>query len=347
MEIIAGIMRESYLLFNEMSPYLLFGFLFAGILHIFIDTATIARHLGKNSTLSVIKAALFGIPLPLCSCGVLPASVSLSREGASKGAIVSFLISTPTTGVDSIFATYSLLGGFFAVFRIIASFITGTVSGLLTNIFVPDKNVSDPNLASEKCKLCKEHDSHQHSLLERIQGMLKYAFVELLSDTGLWLLVGILIGGIIAFFMPNDFISTYLASGWKAMVVMLLVGIPMYVCATGSIPIAAALMLKGMNPGAAFVFLMAGPATNAVSITIISKELGRRVAGIYLVSIAACSLALGWCMDLLWEHFASGSFEHAAHSSDMLPSWVKASCSAVLVTLIIYSLVKDSRKVRV
>ncbi len=214
MDIVSGILKESYDLLNAMSPYLLFGFFFAGILHIFFSSEVIARHLGKSSFLSVVKAALFGIPLPLCSCGVLPAAMSLRREGASKGAIMSFLISTPTTGVDSILATYSLLGGLFAVYRVIASFFAGVFSGVLANIFTRHEE-SLTEEKEEKCKLCDEREEHTHTAGFKIKGAFSYAFGELLQDVGKWLVLGIIIGGCIAYFIPEEFIHNYLGSGWQ------------------------------------------------------------------------------------------------------------------------------------
>jgi len=343
MEIIFGIIRESYFLLNKMSVYLLFGFFFAGVLHVFINTETIGRHLGKSDLFSVIKASLFGIPLPLCSCGVIPAALSLRKEGASKGAILSFLISTPTTGIDSILATYSLLGGFFALYRIIASFVAGVFSGVLANIFVRDEK-DVPDKKTDACKLCGNHEEHSHPVSHKVKEVFRYAFVELLGDTGRWLLLGVVIGGVISYFLPEEFIRTYLGSGWKAMVIMLIVGIPMYVCATGSIPIAAALMLKGMNPGAAFVFLLAGPATNAVGITVISKHIGKKALVIYLFSIAVSSVLMGLLLDSIWGVFHVGSADRVMRHTVLMPGWLDLGATVVLLTLIGYTLFQELNK---
>ena len=337
MDIITGILKASMILFEEMSPYLLFGFMFAGLLHVLVTPGTIAKHLGKRSSLSVVKASLFGIPLPLCSCGVIPAAMSLRKEGASKGAILSFLISTPTTGVDSIFATYSLLGGVFAIYRVLASFAAGVFSGILANIFDDDSAAqADPEI--DECRLCRSKKEHKHTVAEKVKMAFTYAFVELISDTGRWLLLGVLIGGVIAFFMPEKFIHDYLGSGWRAMIVMLILGIPMYVCATGSIPIAAALMMKGMNPGAAFVFLMAGPATNAVSMTVISRNIGRKALIIYLVSIALCSVMMGGLLDRLWDFFQMKEMGLLIVHRTFLPGWLKTGSMAVLIFLIAFNM---------
>ena len=340
MDIILGIIKESYFLLNKMAPYLLFGFFFAGVLHIFIKTDTIAEHLGKNNLFSVIKASLFGIPLPLCSCSVIPAAMSLRKEGASKGAVLSFLISTPTTGIDSIFATYSLLGPVFTIYRIIASFITGTIAGIAANIFRIDEAAYEKKDAP-KCKLCPDKKDHSHSTGYKIKGIFSYAFGDILKDTGPALILGVLIGGAITFFLPENVISAYLGSGIKAMLIMLLLGIPMYVCATASIPIAASLMLKGLAPGAAFVFLVAGPATNMVTMAVVARNMGKRSLVIYLGSIITGSLLLGSVLDKMYPYFyKTGTVGLDHFHMEMIPSWTGIASSTVLVALIVYNFLK-------
>lgn len=341
MNIIIGILKESYFLLNKMSPYLLFGFLFAGILHIFIDTKTISRQLGKTSLSSVLKASLFGIPLPLCSCSVIPAAMALRKEGGTRGAVLSFLISTPTTGVDSIFATYSLLGGLFTAYRIIASFVTGTLAGILANIFIKEEK-APLEKEEEECKICNAMEKHDHGILDKAKSAVSYAFGDLLSDSGLALAIGIIIGGMITFFMPETFIETYLGSGLKAMLAMLIVGIPMYVCATASIPIAVALMLKGMNPGAAFVFLVAGPATNIVTMTIVAKNLGQKALAIYLGSIIFSSITLGLLLDKIYMYFYQDQpMRLMLHHREETAGIFGISASIVLIALIVYNLLKN------
>lgn len=339
MNVITGIFKEAYLLFNKMSPYLLFGFFFAGLLHIFIDTKMIGRHLGKNDLASVVKASLFGIPLPLCSCSVIPAAMSLRKEGASRGSVLSFLISTPTTGVDSIFATYSLLGGLFTAYRVMASFVAGMLAGTLANVFIKERPGGVPR--EQKCKMCHEHmdEGHAHNAAEKIKGVFTYAFGDLLDDTGPALLGGMIIGGAIAYFLPESFIQTYLGSGIRAMFVMLLAGIPMYVCATASIPIAAALIFKGINPGAAFVFLVAGPATNIVTMMVVSKNLGFKALVIYLGSIVFCSITMGLVLDEIFRYFYKADFiSSLMHQRELVPAWLGLASSVILAVLILFNL---------
>lgn len=347
MEILSGVIKESYLLLEKMSVYLLFGFFFAGVLHIFLKEGTIGRHLGKNSFLSVVKASLFGIPLPLCSCGVIPAALSIKKDGASKGAVLSFLISTPTTGVDSIFATYALLGGVFAVYRVVASFIAGIFAGIFANISFKDELTPSPQDEERKCKVCcdKNHSHQEHSVFDKIKGVFTYAFGDLLKDVGKWLLIGIFIGGAISYLMPQEFITRYLSSGWQSMLIMLVIAIPMYVCSTGSLPVAAALMLKGLNPGAAFVFLLAGPATNSVALTVIAKEFGKKTVFIFLSSIIICSFALGTLLNYIWQFFDVNTLEHITHHTEIFPSWVRIAASIILLLCILYNAFPFSKKV--
>jgi len=336
-EIIIGILRESLLLFKDMAPYLLFGFMVAGILHVFVSLNYVAKHLGKNSFGSVIKAVILGIPLPLCSCGVIPAAVTLKKKGASKGSVISFLIATPITGVDSIMATYSLLGLVFTVARIVAASCTALIAGILTNIFVP-RGYHEHGIEKafdENCPSCNPSEGKPEEKRElSLTAYLRYTFYELMNDIWKWLVIGTLLGGIIAYAIPDTFINQHLGSGWIAMLLMLVVGIPMYVCATGSIPIAAALMLKGMSPGAALVFLLAGPATNAVTITVVSRELGRGATALYVACVAVMSIVFGILFDTVWFKLGE-AVPNLMSPMQMLPAWFETGSAVVLGVLIV------------
>jgi len=341
MDVIKGILIDSFKLFYEMSPWLLLGFLFAGILHVAFKIETIARHLGKNDFSSLVKAVVFGIPLPLCSCGVIPAGVMLRKSGASKGSTISFLIATPITGVDSILATYSLMGGVFAVFRVIASSITAIVAGLIANMaFVKDKQEKVKPLVEESCPHCNAEKTEQSNgfLKGKLYGLFHYAFIKSISDIWKWLVLGVLIGGAISFLMPDAFIHKYLGSSWISMLIMLIVGIPMYICSTGSIPIAASLLLKGMSPGAALVFLLAGPATNAVTMTVVAKELGKRAVIIYVGAIAVMSILLGILFDIIAKWVGISDFAKHIHS-EMLPARLHEISSILLGMFILFAIV--------
>ncbi|HPG38615.1 MAG TPA: permease [bacterium] len=334
-DFVFGVLKSSYVLLKEMAPYLLFGFLSAGILREFISTEQIARHLGKNSFGSVVKAALFGVPLPLCSCGVIPPTMTLRNAGASRGAVLSFLIATPTTGVDSIFATYSLLGPVFAVYRVAASFFAGIFSGIAANLFDSGSDGAGP-MPQPQAVVSRI----KPGLLSRIYKIFHYAFVELLSDIGKWLLIGIVIGGLITWLIPPDFFQSTFTSRWQAMLLILLVSVPLYVCATGSIPIAAALMMKGLNPGAAFVLLLAGPATNAVTITVISRYLGKKSTLIYLSTLIISSMGFGFILDFIWNRFDLAFTFHHQHNHQILPGWLNTSSAIFLTVMLAFVLVK-------
>ena len=277
---------------REMAPFLLFGFFVAGLLSVLIQPEVVERHLGGTGFTQVAKAALFGVPLPLCSCGVIPVGASLRRSGASTGATISFLISTPQTGVDSIMVTLSLLGPVFAVYRPIVSFVSGVIGGTLINIFGTEKdrdNDGNPKCVGE----CYTEASKNRSFVSA----LKYGFVTLPRDINKALIIGVIVAGLIAAVVPDDYFAALLGGGIASMLVMMLVGIPTYVCATASVPIAAALIAKGVSPGAALVFLMTGPATNAATITTVWKTMGRRAAGIYLGTVAGASIIAGLLID--------------------------------------------------
>ena len=283
----------------QMAPYLLFGFLVAGILSVFIKPEWVERHLGRRGLWSSVKASLFGVPLPLCSCGVIPVGASLRRHGAGKGATTSFLISTPQTGVDSVFVTWSLLGPVYAVFRPLAAFVSGVFGGMLVTLF-GDEDTPDANGAGTKAACdgacCTKNDGKS-----KARQVLEYGFVTLAEDIGPSLFVDLVLAGVISALVPTDFFAETLGKGIVAMLVMMALGIPVYVCATASIPIAAALIVKGASPGAAFAFLMTGPATNAATVTTIWKTMGTRTAVLYLVSVATSAMAFGLTLDFIFR----------------------------------------------
>jgi len=275
MELIKEYFIALFNLTADMAPYLLLGFLFAGILKVFLPTNLMNKYLGKNSFSSVLNASILGIPLPLCSCGVLPAGISLNKNGASKGASVSFLISTPQTGVDSILVTWSMLGLPFAIIRPIAALFTGLFGGLLTN------KIEKEDVHSAQTETNVSSIKQKASFKE----IFRYAFVEMLNDIAKWLIIGLLIAAFIEVLLPDNFFQDFKISGILGMIIILAASIPLYICATSSVPIAAVLLLKGISPGALLVFLMAGPATNAAAITVIGQNLGKKTLAIYLTSL--------------------------------------------------------------
>ncbi|UCG35489.1 MAG: permease, partial [Candidatus Omnitrophota bacterium] len=283
MSVIINFFKESISLWLEVSPYLLLGMTFAGLLHILIGKAFISHQLGKGGLSSIVKSTAIGIPLPVCSCGVIPLAASLRKDGAHKSSVLSFLVSTPTTGVDSIFATYSLMGPLFAIFRPLGALIAGIFLGTIDYVVEGKK---------EKLTAMPEHFHHKMKASHKVKEFFRYSFREIPEDIGAWLLIGTLLGGAIAAFVPKELFSQYISFPFDFLVA-LIIGIPLYVCATGSIPIAASLIAKGFSPGAALVFLIAGPATNAITLSFVRVKLGRKSFNLYLISIILVSILLG------------------------------------------------------
>ncbi len=287
--------------------------------------------MGKNSFKSVFNAALLGVPLPLCSCGVIPTGISFYKHGASKASTVSFLISTPQTGVDSIFVTYSMLGLPLAIIRPIVAFITGLFGGMVT------KKI-DPELPDAVLSDNDKEEELPDGLFAKVKEMFRYSFLEFLQDISNWLVIGLLIAALISVIVPDDFFANKIPNDFLGMLVILVISIPVYICATASVPVAAVLMLKGLSPGAALVLLMAGPATNAATITMIGKVLGKKSLIGYLGAIITGALLSGLMIDyfLPAQWFSvSQYFGHMSHDHSMLPAWLKIGSAITLSLLII------------
>lgn len=319
----------------EMAPYLLLGFGIAGLLYAFVPGKFYQNHLSRPGVGSVIKAALIGVPLPLCSCGVLPTAVSLRRNGASRGATTSFLIATPQTGIDSIAATYSLLGPAFAIIRPVAALITAFVGGMLVN----REDKSDTN--DEDSDVDTIDAPTATGFGGKLLGALKYGYVDMVQNIGKWLIIGLVIAAAITVFIPDGFFTFFAAYPLLSMIAVVIVAVPMYVCSTGSIPIALSLMLKGLSPGAAFVLLMAGPAANFASIIIVGKSLGKKAAAIYLGTIILGAIAIGMIIDMFMPRgwfpmsMVAGT-THCHLNVGLFPGL----CSLLLIILLINALIR-------
>ena len=320
-----------------MSPYLLLGFLIAGVLHVFVPKRFYAKYLSRDNKWSVLWAALLGVPLPLCSCGVIPTAVGLKNEGASKGAVASFLIATPQTGIDSILATFSLMGLGFAVVRPVAALVTGVCGGLLVNRFAG----GGTTVAPTDCTCAVERGN-------RLWRVLKYAYFDMIQDIGLRLLIGLIVAALINVVVPDEFFLSFGKQPLLQMLVILVVAVPMYICSTGSIPVAAALMMKGLSPGAALVMLMAGPAVNIASILVVKKTMGNRFTWIYLLTIVGFSIIFGLIINAIGVgadivptcgevHGACCTAESAVPFSGD-GGVFRAICSALLILFIITAL---------
>lgn len=324
-EIIGVYVHELVGLVNEMAPYLLLGFLFAGVLRVVFPRQVISRYMGQNNFRSVFNAALLGVPMPLCSCGVLPAGIGFYRNGASRGPTISFLISTPQTGVDSILATYSLLGLPLAIIRPVVALFTGLFGGILGNAV-------EKNGEEDKVKKGSGEENYERSVKE----LFRYGFVELIQDISKWLIIGMLVAALLAVLIPNDFFTSTISSEYLGMLLIIAASVPLYICATGSIPIAAVLMMKGLAPGAALVLLTAGPATNIATMAVIGNTLGKRSLWVYLGSIIGGALFFGILVnEFLPREWFNGALPSLTHLHEHQTGWFKWTSSALLVLLIV------------
>ncbi len=319
MEYITLFLNALINLSNAMAPYILFGLIFAGVLHELVPETLVTKHLGKENIWSVIKSTVFGIPLPVCSCGVIPLATSIKKSGASKGATLSFLISTPITGVDSIMATYGIFGWIFTIYRAITSMVIAMVAGILTNLFDKEEEKPKPafsmnasastsfglspkvgstSMSAQKPSCCSSTKTKKDNFIVRVYN---YAFGTLLKDIAKPLFWGLILGALITVAIPSNLSEILVEYSWLSYIVVIIIAVPMYVCATASLPIAAGLMLSGVSAGAAFVFLSAGPATNTVTIGVVKKMLGTRSLYIYLGSIVIGSIVFGLGLDYIFS----------------------------------------------
>lgn len=329
----------------DSSVWMLLGFFMAGLLRAFVPADIVARHLGKKRSGSVFKAALFGIPLPLCSCGVIPAAAGLRSQGASKGATASFLISTPETGVDSIAVSWALLDPLMTLLRPFSAFVTAMATGLFIDAadkqtspapLTPLKPLGAPAACSGGCScadVAKQGDGP--SVFERFLDGQRFAFNDLMADIAPWFGLGILLAAAITIFLPSDLAGMIPGGGLAAMLAMLVVSLPMYVCATASTPIAAALALKGFSPGALLVFLLAGPATNAATVIMVGRMLGKRSAIIYVGSIVVVTLACAVLADVLYLALGIGVHAWLANSGPQEGGFVPTLAALAMLAVLL------------
>ena len=334
-EFIKSIIFNFYHISYKMAPFLLIGFFISGLLNIFFKKSNVINNISGNTLLNIIKSSIYGIPLPLCSCGVIPVASTLNKYGVSKGATVSFLISTPQTGIDSFFISYSLLGLPFTLLKIFISFISGIVSGISVFLFESKKNINH----NHKKFLSKDENIYVQAL--------KYGFYDLPKDIGKTLIVGLLIAGTINALIPDGFIDMYLSNKFLSMILILLASIPMYVCAAASIPIALAMISKGFSIGAALVFLIAGPATNLASVTTLFKILGKKTTVIYIISLIISCLTFGMIVDVFFADYflktinplLASNHEHQHHMVNLISVIVLFS---ILINAIYYKPKRNS-----
>jgi HflK protein len=338
---------EAWSILREASLFLLVGFTIAGVLAVLVPSRLFARLLGRGKIRSVLWASAVGAPIPLCSCGVLPAALGLARQGATKGATVSFLISTPETGIDSIALTYALMDPIVTVFRPIAGVLTAVIAGIVTNLWgtrsastaTDSSNGSAPGPeVSEVSPLPLPAAPARNDRLRRFRRIFVYAFRELLGETAHWLALGIVLSALVAVLLPASLIERYLSGdSLTTMLLMFALGIPIYTCASASTPIAAALVLKGISPGAALVFLLSGPATNLGALVVLFKIMGRRVMAIYLSIILVMSVLAGYALDWVYHRWQVNPAATFGKAIEFVPDSVNVAAALVMIGLLAWS----------
>jgi len=369
LDTLGHILLETWFVLLEASPWLVLGLLFAGLVRSFLPGDLLARLIGKSGVAGVIKASLFGAPLPLCSCGVLPTAIGLRRQGLSRPATVSFLIATPQNGVDSVAISYSMLGLTFTIARLVCSLISSFVAGIVTMLVAPDsEEVPTPKPAADGSSCCgnlptvaqgtsccepqstpsccttENHVSPtDHERGSTLAGGQRYAFGKLYSDLSGWLMLGIVIAGVInAFVSPQSLAGS--ASGLGVMLLILLVSIPMYICATASTPVAASMLVAGVSPGAVLVFLLAGPATNIAGIVLIRREIGTRATAAYLAGLIGSAVGLGLLLDAFAARLGLTGWGGEGAGGMIVPHWLAVASAMLLVGLFIWHRTAGMRK---
>lgn len=290
----------------ESAPYLFLGIAAAALLRAFVPEKRVYEVLGRDSFRSVLLASAIGVPLPLCSCSVIPAATALRQSGASRGATTSFLISTPETGVDSIGITYALMDPIMTIIRPVAAFVTALVTGAAVGLLPASTEASPPPEPGSDDGCCgsagcgADADKPATGWRESVVDGFRYAFGPLLEDLAPWLVVGFVLAALLAVAVPDGMLAN-IPSGWISSLVMMLIAAPLYVCAAAATPIAAALVLKGLDPGAALVFLLVGPATNITTILVVSRFMGNKVLAIYLAGVTTCALLFGVAVNAIYS----------------------------------------------
>ncbi|MGY5451841.1 SO_0444 family Cu/Zn efflux transporter [Agarivorans sp. MS3-6] len=333
-------------LFLSAAPWLFLGFVIAASLKLGLPSRWLAKHLGNNKPSTTIKAAFIGAPLPLCSCGVIPAAMGLRRAGASKSATTSFLIATPETGVDSVAVSYALLGPVMAIIRPIAAICSAIIAGLLVGNGEETKptasEVKSCCSGKSKCASAASAPPAKPTGGQKLKAWLT-SFVELVEDSYLWLLLGLAFAALIQSYLPESFMTRW-GQGWITMIVMVLVGVPMYICATASTPIAAGLIIAGISPGAALVFMLAGPATNIATLMLVRQEMGMRALVAYLTGVIASAMLFGWGLDWAIGQWQWQVNPVAWQEEQLVNSgWVIAT-SGLIAMLMLFAAVKDLRQ---
>ncbi|OGG03132.1 MAG: hypothetical protein A3F83_04125 [Candidatus Glassbacteria bacterium RIFCSPLOWO2_12_FULL_58_11] len=333
---LSGLAMEIWNFTREVAVYLLGGFFLAGIVRAFFNERIVRRYLGRPGFRSVFYASVLGVPLPLCSCSVIPTAAALRKGGASRAATSSFLISTPETGVDSIAVSWAMLDPLMTVARPVAALFTALVTGLAELLFNPEECQTAPAATA-----APESQNLHIPLLRRLREGLHYSYFVLMADLAWYLFWGLILAGLAAWALPADLVSSLPGGRWSATAIVIAVGIPLYICATSSTPLAAALISKGLSPGLALILLLVGPATNMATLSIVYRLLGLRSVMVYLGGIIFSALACSFALDWLYRRLGIDPFATMGAAAEVMPGWLENICAVALCVLIAYGLYKE------
>ena len=323
------------------APYLLFGLFCSGLIHQFVPMEKVKKWLGKQNFSSVFRAAAVGVPLPLCSCSVIPTAVTLRKSGASNGATSAFLISTPESGVDSISLTYALIDLPMTILRPVAAFFSAFVAGILQFKLNGFEYQEEP--AETKGSCCSKNKPAVKKE-NKLKSALSYGFGKLSNDIAGWLTIGILLGALIEFVVPENFFTDM--GMIENRVMILVIGIPLYICASASTPIAVSLMLKGLSPGSALLLLLVGPATNISNIAVLQKYIGKKGVMINIFSIVFIGLVFSFIADYLYLNHFRLELNEMLKSHDHGGTWWEILSAIVLVILLLKGIYLEEIKPR-
>ena len=323
----------------ESAPWLLAGYFLAGVINELIPGSWVKRQLAGSDTTSIVKGALIGAPLPLCSCGVIPTAVAIRKAGASKGSTASFLVATPETGVDSVAFSYAVLGPIYAIVRPLAAISSAITTGLLVNFSDRDESVVEEE-AHSCCNSNKNADNDEHKpVSKKITAALVYGYDTMIDDTAKWLLIGFIAAAAVTTWVPESFFTSW-GTGIGAMLIMVIVGLPMYICATASTPIAASFLFAGISPGAALVFLLTGPATNVATMGIVKQHLGIKSLLAYIVGVISCALVWGFLLNYIVAFYgiSFANLDYSEHQHFAI--WQQVAACVLLVLIVRILLIK-------
>lgn len=348
-ELFIEYINNFWLLLNAIGVYILIGVLIAGLIKQFLPDSYIRKHLGQPGFMSNIKAAILGIPLPLCSCSVIPFIGSLKKSGATPSSVQTFLIATPITGADSILATYGVFGWFFTIYRIISSVVIALIAGLLTQLFTRnqfEQQEQPPvkqNFKPIDIPIITEGQAPESKLYRKTKAVFAYGLDDILKDISKPFLIGVFLATLLVTVFPEDFSQYISKNAWLNYLLVILLAAPLYVCATASIPLGIALISAGFSPGAAFIFLTAGPATNLVTMSVIIKTLGKSVWMIYLVTVILGSLLFGIVLDTFFADSLMEVLSFQGHDEEL--GFISQVSSVILLYLVIKYTINPNAKV--